>query len=88
MTTNTTQVKIKIFEASLEAVKAEANLIKSFHSVYIESEYLANDNGKGYRVYLTVPVENNCTVDLPRQEIDQRTAKTPLSFNLTELTSK
>ena len=51
------QVKIKIF-GELTAIKAEAAKIKNLHSVYIESEYMPNDDGLEYRVYLTVPIEN------------------------------
>ena len=56
MTTNQNQLKIKVF-GPLSAIKAEATKIKTLHPIHIESEYMPNDNGNGYHVFLTVPIE-------------------------------
>ena len=65
MTAN--QVKIKIF-GELSAVKAEARKIESMHSIFIESQFMENDDGNGYRVYITVPVEDKSGFGYTPQE--------------------
>ena len=56
MTINTNQLKIKVF-GPLSSIQAEAAKIKTPHPIYIESEYMPNDNGNGYHFFLTVPIE-------------------------------
>ena len=78
------QVTIKIF-GELTAIKAEATKIKNLHSIYLESEYMQNDDGETSRVYINVPAENkNANSGLVRQD-QARTATAPqLSYSLTE----
>jgi hypothetical protein len=78
-TNNRTTIKIL---GSIESVKATAKKIETLFPVYIEGPIRLNDNSEGVHLFITLPAVENCTVDPPRKEIDQRTAKTPLDFSL------